>query len=67
MNRVVRCTIQMDLIEGHHFNPLDDEVSDEQAIQWAVFSFLDMIGIKEEDDNIGIMDYVQTKIVEEVS
>lgn len=59
--RVIRCTIEMDLIEGEHFNPFNHDISDELAISYAITSFLDNLNIENIDA------YIQTKIVDEPS
>lgn len=62
--RTIRCTIEMELIEGDHFNGLLDKISDEEAIYCAESNFLDMIAVMEPDT---LLDFVQTKIIEGVS
>lgn len=63
--RIVRCTIEMDMIEGEHFNPTFKDISDLEASGFAISNFLDVINSL---DNMGdLREYVQTKIVESVS
>lgn len=65
MARVIKCTIEMELIEGEHFNYPNYNLTDENAIKSASRSFLDMIN---NIDNSGdLEDYVQAKIIEDVS
>jgi hypothetical protein len=68
--RVVQCTIEMNLVEGEHFNISNMNLSDEDCINAAVASFVDMIQQAVEGENGWTLDqdsWVQAKIVEDVS
>ena len=73
--KIVRCTIEMDLVEGDHFNSIgfdEDPIeyaTDEQAHKWAKNTFIEYLSdamTNRYGDN-DIADWIQTKIVEEVS
>lgn len=61
---IVRCTIEMELVEGRDFHNIGEE---EDAHFWAAYSFIDMLynEIIKEDSNI--YEWIQTKIIEEKS
>ena len=62
--RVVRCTIEMDLVEGEHFNPTDTPSTDEETTYMAVSSFVDTLRQIIEDENpTDHRVWVQAKIV----
>lgn len=63
MNRIIRCTIEMELIEGEHFNALLNDLTDAQAEDYAAANFLDMITTMEVED---VSEYIQTKIIEDI-
>lgn len=64
MARIVKCTIEMELIEGEHFNIAGTEpLPDDLAIDLAIGSFVDMINII--DNGGDLYDWVQAKIIEE--
>lgn len=58
-DRVIKCTIEMELIEGEHFNPDGmEQLTDEEAKEAAISSFRDILM------NDDISGYIQTRIVE---
>jgi hypothetical protein len=60
--RTVRCTIEMDLIEGEHFNAVGYRYIDEDVATVAKRSFIDTIhGMLVEDE---LTEYVQCKVIE---
>ena len=64
--RIIRCTIELDLVEGTHFNPNNKEISDEDALNSANRSFCDIVR-DIADYWVHLYEYIQTKIVEDVS
>lgn len=68
--RTVRCRIDMELIEGEHFNTIGMESdpvkygSDKQIRKWAKNAFLEMLSDAFTLGQFDIEEYVQTKIVE---
>lgn len=65
--RVVRCTIEMDLIEGEHFNPSHLPLSNSLATKYAVDAFVDMLHQAIEGENGWTLDqdsWVQAKLLE---
>jgi hypothetical protein len=65
MSRVVEVTLQMELYEGTHFNGLEDDFTDVQAINDAIFRFKEIIATLDDDGELD--DYIQAKIVDEPS
>lgn len=61
--RIVRCTIEMELIKGEHFNISGMALDDQQAEYAASVSFVDTIQtLVREDDPMS--EFTQTKIIE---
>lgn len=60
--RVVRCWVELDMVEGEHFNISNMNLSDEDVQIAAKTSFIDTIQNLDDLD-----DYIMTKIVEEKS
>ena len=60
--RIVVVRMEMELIDGAHFNHNDLYLTDEEATELAVRSFIDVIR-QIPDDQLG--DYIQTKVIEE--
>jgi len=65
MSRVVRCTIEMELMEGIDFNFLKQNLSDKSCELEAREKFFSLIA--DEIELGDIFEFVQTKIVEEAS
>lgn len=64
MTRIIRCTIEMELIEFVHFNFNEDDIPDGLARDLAAFAFADILAKYSHAD---IENYIQTKLVEEPS
>lgn len=62
--RIVKCVIEMEYFEGEHFNIKGLEINDERARTMAALSFLADVRNMSDDD---LFQYVQTRIIEEVS
>ena len=73
--RIVRCIIEMDMVEGEHFNTIgfDEEpiqyATDEQAHRWARNYMVEYLSdiITGVIPGLKVEDYIQTKILEEPS
>lgn len=57
--RIVRCTIEMELVEFEHFNVIAEEMTDEQIIASAEATFEERIAIGELD----LFEWIQAKII----
>lgn len=61
--RTVRCYIEMDLVETHHFNHLEKDLTDDEAIEEAIDSFLDTLMTLH--NTADLEDYVQGRLISE--
>lgn len=65
--RIVKCTIEMELIEGAHFStaiPDVGELSDEEVLREAAFRFGEIIATLDPE---ALEEYVQVELIEGVS
>lgn len=73
---VVRCTIEMDMVEGEHFNSIGFEdhnppifATTRQAIEWATNTFIEYLADILSDPAMHgketIEEYIQVKFVEQ--
>lgn len=61
--RIVRCTIEMELVEFEHFNVFEDTLTDDEVIKYAEISFEEMIA----NGGLDLSDWIQSKIIEDNS
>lgn len=63
MSRVVTVTVELDFVEGEHFNLPKEDISDEQAIMQVESRFYDII----HEIGYDLFDYMQSKVGETAS
>lgn len=64
---IVRVKIELDLIEGEHFNPSNRELSKEELEKEAMKSFFAWIDsfFTDDTDTYNIYEYMQAKVIGE--
>ena len=68
--RTIRCTIEMNMIEGEHFNPQEKQISDKEATKRAVWAFVDLLRQAIEGENDWTLDedsWVEAKIIKDIT
>ncbi len=62
--KTVRVTLELDLVDGVHFNPEDKYLTKDEMRSEAVLSFIDWIDSWcGEDSKDNLQEYIQTKLI----